>query len=139
MNQYPLDHIGILMTSKERAYSFCEKFGLKIDSCEYVDVYQSDCMRLQHRETETPIELIIPHGGILQHFNNGKGGIHHIAFAVEDIEKARLEYEDRGLMMLEEQAVQGVRYALVNFIRPSFGEGILVEFVQSASNDNADQ
>ncbi len=67
---------------------------------------------------------------MLTSYNNGKGGIHHIAFEVDDVEAIRQEYEGKGLKMLEEKAVQGVGGIIVNFLRPRFGEGILVEFVQ---------
>ena len=50
-------------------------------------------------------------------YNNGKGGIHHIAFEVDDVEKTRQEYESRGLAMLEESAVPGACGIIVNFLR----------------------
>lgn len=130
MNRFPLNHVGILMTSMERALAFCEKFGLKPEYHGYVEIYQADCILMEHRESETPIELIIPREGILTQYNNGKGGIHHIAFEVDDIETVRLEYEEKGLYMLEDHAVQGNQDTLVNYLRPRFGEGILIEFVE---------
>ena len=69
----------------------------------------------KRRADESYIELVVPKGGVLTRFNNGKGGIHHIAFEVEDVEKIRQEYEAKGLEMLERQAVPGAGGIIVNF------------------------
>lgn len=129
MEHMKLHHVGIVM-EKERAEQFLKKFGLEKDFCEYVEAYQADCLFTRRREDESFVELVMPRAGVLKDYNNGKGGIHHIAFEVEDVAKVRMEYEEKGLEMLEKTAVPGAGGILVNFLRPRFGEGILVEFVE---------
>lgn len=129
MEHMRLHHVGIVI-SQEKADRFMEKFGLETDYNEYVEAYKADCLFTKYGPNESPIELVIPKEGVLTEYNNGKGGIHHIAFEVDDVEKVRREYESRGLRMLEESAVEGAGGIIVNFLRPRFGEGILVEFVQ---------
>ena len=129
MEHMKLHHVGIVI-SQEKAQRFMEKFGLETELYEYVEAYQADCIFTKLRADESYIELVVPKGGVLTRFNNGKGGIHHIAFEVEDVEKIRQEYEAKGLEMLERQAVPGAGGIIVNFLRPRFGEGILTEFVQ---------
>ena len=131
MKHMRLHHVGIVMTSPDRAQRFMEKFGLETDYSEYVEAYQAECLFTKHREDETPVELVIPKEGVLTEYNKGKGGIHHIAFEVDDVETIRQDYEEKGLHMLEEEAVPGAGGIIVNFLRPRFGEGILVEFVQN--------
>lgn len=130
MNRFKLHHIGILMPTIEQAKAFCDKFGLDTDYYGYVDIYHADCIMMKSRQDETPIEIIIPRGGILKEFNNGKGGLHHIAFQVPDLKQVQQEYELQGLHMLEKQAVPGNGNILVNYLRPRYGEGVLAEFVQ---------
>lgn len=72
----------------------------------------------------------MPTEGVLTKYNDGKGGIHHIALEVEDVEAVRQEYEAKGLKMLETAAVDGACGIIVNFLRPRYGSGILVEFIQ---------
>lgn len=129
MEHMKLHHVGIVI-SPEKARRFMEKFGLETELCEYVEAYQADCIFAKHRDDESYIELVVPKGGVLTQFNNGKGGIHHIAFEVDDVEKVRREYDAKGLKMLEQKAVPGAGGIIVNFLRPKFGEGILTEFVQ---------
>ena len=73
---------------------------------------------------------------MLTQYNNGKGGIHHIALQGEDVEAVRAEYEAKGLKMLEEAAVPGACGIIVNFMRPRYGAGILVEFVERTGPDS---
>lgn len=130
MKPMRLHHVGIIMTSMERAEAFLEQFGLEKDYMEYVEAYHADCLFTKYSENESPVELVIPTEGVLTEYNKGKGGIHHIAFEVEDVEAARQEFEAKGLEMLESAAVEGAGGIIVNFLRPRYGFGVLVEFVQ---------
>ena len=130
MKPMRLHHVGIVMTTMERAREFMELFGLEEDYSEYVDAYHAWCLFTKYGEKESPIELVIPTEGVLTEFRGGKGGLHHIAFEVEDVEAARAEFESKGLGMLETEAVEGAGNIMVNFLRPRFGFGVLVEFVE---------
>lgn len=135
MKRNRMHHVGIVMMSRERAEEFLSKFGLEIDQEEYVDAYNAQCIFTKHGPDETAVELIIPDKGVLTEYNNGKGGIHHIAMEVDDVEAVKEEYEAQGLKMLEEAAVPGACGIIVNFLRPRYGAGILVEFVQRTRGD----
>lgn len=130
MKPMRLHHVGIIMPTMEKAEQFLEQFGLETDYVEYVDAYSAHCLFTKYSENESPVELIIPTGGVLTEFRGGKGGLHHIAFEVEDVEAVKTEYEEKGLEMLEEIPVTGAGGIIVNFLRPRCGFGVLVEFVQ---------
>ncbi|MDC7287741.1 VOC family protein [Blautia schinkii] len=125
-----LHHVGIIMSSMDKAKEFLNRFGLEEDYTEFVEDYQAYCLFTKFGEQECPVELVIPEGGVLAEFNNGKGGLHHIAFEVEDVSATKREYEEKGFMMLEDIPVNGAGGILVNFLRPRFGLGVLVEFVE---------
>ena len=131
MQRTRLHHVGIVMPSLERAEAFLELFGFEKDYMEYVESYHAHCLFTQYGQWESPIELIIPTEGVLCDYNGGKGGIHHIALEVEDVEAARREYEAQGKEMLEKVPVEGAGGIIVNFLRPRHGLGILVEFVEN--------
>lgn len=130
MKPMRLHHVGIIMTSIEKAEAFLDQFGLEKDYMEYVEAYHAHCLFTKYTEKESPIELIIPTEGVLTEYNKGKGGIHHIAFEVEDVEAAKEEFTSKGMEMLETSAVEGAGGIIVNFLRPRYGLGVLVEFVQ---------
>lgn len=130
MKPMRLHHVGIIMTTMEKAEAFLDQFGLEKDYMEYVEVYHAHCLFTKFGEKESPVELIIPTEGVLTEYNRGKGGLHHIAFEVEDVEAAKEEFTKKGMEMLEHTAVEGAGGILVNFLRPRYGLGVLVEFVQ---------
>lgn len=130
MKPMRLHHVGIIMPTMERAEQFLEQFGLEKDYMEYVEAYHAYCLFTRYSAQESPVELIIPTDGVLKEFRNGKGGLHHIAFEVEDVTAVKKEFEEKGLEMLENTPVEGAGGILVNFLRPRYGFGVLVEFVE---------
>lgn len=130
MKPMRLHHVGIIMTTMEKAEAFLDQFGLEKDYMEYVEAYHAHCLFTKFNEKESPVELIIPTEGVLTEYNKGKGGLHHIAFEVEDVEAAKEEFTAKGMEMLEDTAVEGAGGIIVNFLRPRYGLGVLVEFVQ---------
>lgn len=136
MQRNRIHHIGIVLPNRERAEEFMNIFQFEIDCEEYVEAYHAQCIFTKRTDPEVAIEFIIPTEGVLTQYNNGKGGIHHIALEVDDVEAVRQEYEANGRKMLEEVAVPGACGIIVNFLRPKFGAGILVEFVQRLSDES---
>lgn len=131
MKPMRLHHVGIVLPTVDKAYSLLEKIGLEIDYQGFVEAYHADLIFTKYTDRESPLEFIIPREGVLTKYNNGKGGIHHLAYEVEDVEAVRQELESKGLGLLEQQAVAGTSDIIVNFLRPKYSEGILVEFVQT--------
>lgn len=130
MKPVRLHHVGIVLMSLEKAQQFMDQFGLEEDYREYVDAYQAWCIFTKYTAEESPIEFVVPTGGKLTEFRNGKGGLHHIAFEVEDVRAAREEFAAKGMEMLEETPAKGAGGIIVNFLRPRYGLGVLVEFVE---------
>ena len=133
MRPMRMHHVGVVLPTAEQAERLIELFGLKVDYRGYVKSYHADLIFTQYGPNESPIEFIIPHEGVLTKFNNGKGGIAHIAFEVDDVEAASRELEAAGLEMLEKEAVEGTSDIIVNFLRPRYSEGILFELVQTVA------
>ena len=133
MRPMRMHHVGVVLPTVEQAERLIQLFGLKVDYRGYVKSYHADLIFTQYGPNESPIEFIIPHEGVLTKFNNGKGGIAHIAFEVEDVEAASRELEEQGLEMLEKAPVEGTSDIIVNFLRPRYSEGILFELVQTVA------
>lgn len=132
MKPMRMHHVGIILPTMEAAHKFLEVFDLEIDYEGYVEAYQADLIFTKYTgNNDSPVELIIPKEGVLKEFNGGRGGIAHIAFEVEDVEAVRKEFESKGMEMLEGTAVPGTSDIIVNFLRPKYGQGILVEYVQT--------
>ena len=107
MKPMRLHHVGIVLPTMELAHAFMEQFGLEEDYCEWVEAYKAYCLFTKFGPQESPVEFVIPREGKLTEFRGGKGGLHHIAFEVEDVEAVKKEYDAKGLEMLEEVPVEG--------------------------------
>lgn len=134
MKPMRMHHVGIVVPTMEKAHDYLERFGLEVDYTGYVQSYKADLIFSKYTDKDSPVELIIPsEDSVLAKYNNGKGGIHHVAYEVDDVEAIRQEFEEKGMGMLEKQAVTGTDDIIVNFLRPKYSDGILVEFVQTVA------
>jgi len=61
-------------------------------------------------------------------------GLHHIAFAVDDVRAAMAHASALGLEVLSEQPLPGVNGTLTAFLHPSGTHGMLIEFVQDPND-----
>lgn len=76
---------------------------------------------LQATENNSPIAKFIEKRG---------EGIHHIAFAVEDIEKEIKRLTKKGFTLINETPKKGADNKLVVFLHPKSTNGILIELCQ---------
>ena len=71
--------------------------------------------------------------GVIAKFVEKKGeGIHHIAFAVEDIEAETERLKGEGFKALFDQPKRGADNKLVMFFHPKTTGGVLIELCQDA-------
>ncbi|MGA2992799.1 MAG: VOC family protein [Candidatus Korobacteraceae bacterium] len=132
MSSIRLHHVGVLMPSEEAAAQFMKLIGLEEDYRGYVPEYKALCI-FAKGSGSSPVELVVPQGGKLADYTEGKPVLHHIAFAVDDLGAVQASYAGRGMPLLDSQPVQGAGDFIVNFLRPRHTGGILVEFVQETS------
>ena len=127
-----LHHVGIILPNEEAVCDVMEMYGLEADT-EGRTPYDAKFIftKMNSDYSDSPIEFLIPNGGVLAEFNKGKGGIHHICFEVDDVEAACLEFREKGYALLEETCpvVEGGGMK-INFVRPRSSQGILVELME---------
>ena len=87
MEQYRMrmHHVGIVLPTIEAAKDVMDIIGAEVDYTGYVKAYTADLIFTKHGAYESPIEFIIPRGGVLAEYNKGRGGIAHICIEVNDI------------------------------------------------------
>jgi len=110
---------------------------------------QSFAMELAHRETvesqgveavlldigDGHIELLRPLGPetAVGKFLARKGpGLHHVAYAVEDIDATLAKLSAAGLELIDSEARPGIRESRVAFLHPRSTGGVLTEIVEPA-------
>lgn len=109
--------------------------GLLMGSVENVPTQKVDAAFLMTpAEAEACVELIAPapRGGspAIEKFLERRGGLHHIAFQVEDLAGSLRELAERGVPLIDKVPRPGARGHQVGFLHPSALAGVLVELVQ---------
>lgn len=127
-----IEHIGIAVIDLESAISFYEKtFGLKCYNIE--EVAEQKVRTAFFIVGQTKIELLEstdPEGPIAK-FIAGRGeGVHHIAFAVENIEEKLKHAEDLGIRLIDTKPRKGAEGLDIAFLHPKSTSGVLIEFCE---------
>ncbi len=60
-------------------------------------------------------------------------GLHHLAYAVNDVDTASKVLLRRGIRLLYDAPRAGTRGSLINFVHPKDTGGVLIELVESAA------
>src|ERR1700739_2257655 len=95
----PLHHVGIVQPSESDALSLISLLGLEEDYRGFVAQWSALCI-FTKAGGGSPIEFVIPHGGPLERFNKGAGGLHHIALEAPDLAALARELEAENMRLL---------------------------------------
>lgn len=124
-----LEHIGIAVKSLKTAVPVYEK--LLNSPCYKTELVETEKVNTAFfRQGESKIELLesTSPDGVIARFIEKKGeGLHHIAFAVEDIEAEMKRLQEEGFVLLNEKPKPGADNKLVCFLHPRHTHGVLVE------------
>ena len=129
---YNIEHIGIAVKDLAHSSDLYRRL-LGYESYKTEEVKSENVITEFFRTGESKIELVQASSGesAIASFIEKKGeGIHHIAFAVENIieEMARLKAE--GFQLLSDQPKKGADNKWVCFVHPKTAGGVLVELCQ---------
>ncbi len=86
---------------------------------------------------ESKIELLeatTPESPIAKFIEKRGEGIHHIAFAVKDINAEMKRLKNEGFVLLNELPKKGADNKLVAFLHPKSTNGVLIELCQEIEN-----
>ena len=61
-------------------------------------------------------------------------GLHHVAYAVEDIDATLASLKEQGVKLIDEEARTGIRQSRVAFLHPAATGSVLTEIVQPAED-----
>jgi methylmalonyl-CoA/ethylmalonyl-CoA epimerase len=129
MNISHIEHIGIAVTSLEEAIPFYENtLGLKCYAVE--EVTDQKVKTAFFMVGQTKIELLEstdPEGPIGKFLEKKGPGIHHLAFAVDDVNKSLEELNEKGVQLIDKAARKGAEGLNIGFLHPKATLGVLTE------------
>lgn len=130
-----IEHIGIAVSDIDRSNAlFKDLFG---ESHYKIEEVASEGVRTSFFQVgPNKIELLqaLNQDSPIAKFLEKKGeGIHHIAFAVDDIRSEMKRLESAGFKLLSQEPKKGADNKLVAFLHPKSSNGVLIELCQEAN------
>lgn len=131
-----IEHIGIAVNNLSEANDLYEKL-LGVAPYKTEEVESEGVKTSFFKCGESKIELLeaTNESSPIAKFVEKRGeGIHHLAFAVEDIEAEIKRLTSQGFVLLNETPKKGADNKLVAFLHPKSAHGVLVELCQDIKN-----
>ena len=130
MNVSKIEHIGIAVDSLETAIPFYETLlGSKCYAVESVADQKVKTAFFKVGETKIELlETMDPEGPIGKFLEKRGQGIHHIAFAVDNVDVALKEAEAAGIQLIDKHGRKGAEGLTIGFLHPKSTFGVLTEF-----------
>jgi methylmalonyl-CoA/ethylmalonyl-CoA epimerase len=131
-----IEHIGIAVTNLEKSIELYEKIlGQQCNNIE--EVPDQKVRTAFFKIGQTRIELLEstdPEGAIAKFIAKKGEGIHHIAFAVNNIEE-KLKYAERqGIQLISSVPRKGADNMNIAFLHPKSTGGVLVEICEKINS-----
>lgn len=127
-----IEHIGIAVKSlKDADKLYTELLGIAPYKMETVESEGVNTSFFQLGESKIELlEATKPESAIAKFIEKRGEGMHHIAFAVDDIYAEMERLREAGYRLLNEKPKRGADNKLVCFIHPKNCHGVLVELCQ---------
>jgi methylmalonyl-CoA/ethylmalonyl-CoA epimerase len=125
-----IEHIGIAVKNLTSSIKYYEDvLGLKCYAVE--EVTEQKVKTAFFMVGQTKIELLEstdPEGPIGKFIEKKGEGIHHIAFAVDNLQEALNEVEAHGVQLIDKTPRKGAEGMDIAFLHPKSTGGVLTEF-----------
>jgi len=125
-----IEHIGIAVKDLDAAIKFYENV-LGLECYKIEEVKDQKVRTAIFKIGESKIELLEttePDGPIGRFLKDRGEGIHHIAFSVNNIQKALDDVKSKGVILVDEKPRRGAEELEIAFLHPKSTHGVLTEF-----------
>lgn len=130
-----IDHLGVAVEDIDAALAlYRDSFEMELAHRETVESQGVEAVLLDvgdgHVELLRPLGPETPVGKFMA--KNGPG-LHHVAYAVADIDAALRKLDAAGLRLIDREPRVGIRDSRVAFLHPRSTGGVLTEIVEPAA------
>lgn len=127
-----IEHLGIAVASIEASLRIFET--LFSTSCYKQEIVESEGVKTAFLQIgESKIELLEAsheHSPIAKFLSKSKGGFHHVAFEVDDLDAELKRLSGEGFVLIHQTPKDGADNKRIAFLHPKSTEGMLVELCQ---------
>jgi methylmalonyl-CoA/ethylmalonyl-CoA epimerase len=131
-----IDHVGVAVSDLDAAVALYEDtFGMPLAHRETVESQGVEAVLLDVGDGH--VELLRPLGPetVVGKFIERRGeGLHHVAYAVDDIDATLDRLRSAGVELIDDEARVGIRGSRVAFVHPKATGSVLTEIVEPAEH-----
>jgi methylmalonyl-CoA/ethylmalonyl-CoA epimerase len=125
-----IEHVGVVVKDVEKSRALWEGcFGIKLGEVEANAVRKLALYPVGESMVEL-IAGIAPDSKHAKMIAEGKGGINHLCFEVENIDEALAELKSKGVPLLDESPRIGHAGCRIAFLDPKGTDGCLIELAE---------
>lgn len=131
-----IDHVGVAVSDLDAAVTLYEDtFGMHVAHRETVDSQGVEAVLLDVGDGH--VELLRPLGpetAVGRFLDKHGEGLHHVAYAVDDIDSTLEQLRSAGVELIDSEARVGIRGSRVAFLHPKATGRVLTEIVEPAEH-----
>ena len=129
-----IDHVGVAVEDLDAALElYARSFDMREQHRETVEEQGVEAVLLEvgdgHVELIRPLS---PDTGVGKFIAKNGPGLHHVAYATDDIDAALGAAREAGLKLIDNEPRVGIRQSRVAFLHPRSTGGVLTEIVEPA-------
>jgi methylmalonyl-CoA/ethylmalonyl-CoA epimerase len=126
-----IHHVGVVVPNLEEAMKFWrDLLGLHVTKSETIQDQGVKAALLQVGASEIELlEPINPDNGVGKFLAKRGGGLHHLCFETDDVEKELDAVRAKGVELIDQKPRRGLA-GMICFLHPKATRGVLVEYAQ---------
>lgn len=124
-------HVGVVVRNIEQATRFyADTLGLRLHTLRTMDDQGVRAALLELGDSEIELlEPVVADNGVARFLERRGEGLHHICFAVDDVERDLAALKAQGAELIDQQSRPGLA-GQICFLHPNALDGTLVELCQ---------
>jgi len=132
-----IHHVGVVVPNLEQAMGLWrDLLGLRLTKSQTVQDQGVKAALLQVGESEIELlEPLSPDNGVGKFLARRGGGLHHVCFETEDVERELDGAKAKGIQLIDQKARPGLA-GMICFLHPKSTRGVLVEYAQPFADES---
>jgi len=132
-----IHHVGVVVPNLEQAMGLWrDLLGLRLTKSQTVQDQGVKAALLQVGESEIELlEPLSPDNGVGKFLARRGGGLHHVCFETEDVERELDGAKAKGIQLIDQRARPGLA-GMICFLHPKATRGVLVEYAQPFADES---
>jgi methylmalonyl-CoA/ethylmalonyl-CoA epimerase len=131
-----IHHVGVVVPNLEQAMALWrDLLGLRLTKSQTVQDQGVKAALLQVGESEIELlEPLSPDNGVGKFLARRGGGLHHVCFETEDLERELDGAKAKGIQLIDQKPRPGLA-GMICFLHPKATRGVLVEYAQPFADE----